>query len=46
MKIECGVLSDTVKRVERKSVAREILRQGRHLDLNPKPGCIVDYAAR
>lgn len=46
MKIERGALSDTVKRAKRESAAREILRQGRHLDLNPKPGCIVDCAAR
>lgn len=39
MKIERGALSDTVKRAKRESAAREILRQGRHLDLNPKPGC-------
>ena len=28
MKIECGALSDTVKRAERESATREILRQG------------------
>jgi len=27
MKIECGALSDTVKRAERESATREILRQ-------------------